>query len=220
MKANDLATLDSVLNAGDLLNGNLPLVKDTMTRLSNKSLPTISQLAMLDEDDWEQRIRSVDPDAASIPPVLPNETPAQRITRFAVALTQRFAGRYPTIAFAGGLAKATTTPFASRDELVSFLTANPTFSLHFTSIDSFLLTNKLQLSPAATADLKTAQRLHRVSPHYTSVEALVSAGHKSTTSCAASPPRRPHWPSPLRRPPRSCKACRPLSPRPSPRASS
>ncbi len=182
LPAADLATLDAVLTAGDLLSGYLPLVKDTMARLAAKSLPGISQLAMLDEADWVARIQSVDPDATSIPPMLPNETPADRITRLAKNLTHRFAGRYPTMAFAGGLAKATTTAFTTKTDLVSFITANPTFSLHFTSVDNYLLTNKLQLSATAMTELKTAQRLHRVSPHYASVEGLMSIGHKSAQS--------------------------------------
>jgi Resolvase, N terminal domain len=59
----DLTTLNTVLSAGELLTGNLPLVKDTLKRLADKSLASLKDLALLDEADWEARIRSVDPDA-------------------------------------------------------------------------------------------------------------------------------------------------------------
>ena len=124
----DLATLNTVLSAGELLTGNLPLVKDTLQQLSRGSLASLRDLALLDEADWEARISTVDPGATSIPQVLPGDTAADRIARFAKALAQRFAGRYPTTAFRGGLTKATASSFRTRAELVSFLGVNPTFN--------------------------------------------------------------------------------------------
>src|SRR5262249_34124850 len=119
----------------------------------------------------------------SIPQVLPNDTAQQRISRFAKALASRFASRYPTTAFAGGLAKSRTSSFAkSKNELVSFITTNPKFSLHKTNVDYFVSKNKVNISSIALTDLKTAQRLFRVSPHYATVEALKTAGHQSAQS--------------------------------------
>lgn len=183
LSAADLATLNTTLSVGELLTGNLPLVKDTLNRLSQKTLASMQDLALLDESDWAARITAVDPRAASIPQVLPDDTPQQRIARFAKALAGRFAGRYPTTAFAGGLSKAQSSAFAqTKEELVSFLTTNPTLSLKHTSIDHFIATNKATISAPALADLKTAQRLFRISPHHATVEALKSAGHQSAQS--------------------------------------
>jgi hypothetical protein len=178
----DLTTLQTTLSASQLLRGNVPLVKDTMQRIGDQTLGSVRDLALLDQGEWEARIAQVDPDAASIPPVLPDETVAQRIARFAKSLAQRFASRYPTTAFVGGLSKATTSSFKSKDELVRVLTANPTLSFRKTNIDQFIATNSLTISPPALKELKTAQRLHRVSPHYTSVEALNAAGYTSAQS--------------------------------------
>src|SRR6185437_15013896 len=50
------------------------------------------------------------------------------------------------------------------------------------NIDRFIATNNLKPSPALVAELKTAQRLHRVSPHYASIEALHAAGYTSAQS--------------------------------------
>jgi hypothetical protein len=183
LPAAELTSLNTTLSLGELLAGNLPLVKDSLSRITAGSLTGVQNLALLDVSDWEARITSVDPDASSIPPVLPNETPAQRITRFATALAQRFASRYPTTAFAGALSKATTSSFAkNKQEIVSFLTSNPKFTIKRTNLDQFISTNKLTVSAAALTDLKTAQRLHRISPHFTTVDAMKTAGYLSAQS--------------------------------------
>ena len=82
----DLAALDTVLSAGKLLNGHLPLVKDTMVRLSNKTLASLKDLALLNQSDWQARIRAVDPAQTAIPQAVPGDTPADRIAHFATAL--------------------------------------------------------------------------------------------------------------------------------------
>jgi len=183
LPAADLTTLNTALSLGELFAGNLPLIKDTLTRLTNNPLSSIPNLALLDESDWVARITAVDPNASSIPPVLPDETPQQRITRLAKALTERFGSRYPTTAFAGGLSRATTTSFANtKEELVNFLSNNSKFSFKTSNIDQFISTNKLTLTSDGLADLKTAQRLFRVSPHFTTIDAMHAAGLKSAQS--------------------------------------
>ena len=114
--------------------------------------------------------------------MLPGETADQRIARFAKALAQRFASRYPSTAFAGGLIKAQNSSFTTKDELVSTLLANPSLSLARTNVDQYVLKNKLSVSNAALTELKTAQRLYRLSPHYASIEALNGAGYTSAQS--------------------------------------
>ena len=178
----DRSALSMTLSAADLLGGNLPLIKDSLQRVAQGTLAAVPALALLDQNDWVARITSVDPGAASIPPVLPDETPEQRIARFAKTLVKRFASRYPTTAFVGGLTKAQTTSFTTKTELVSLLSANPKLNLLKHNVDQYVATNKLPVSPAALTELKTAQRLLRVSPHYTSVEALKAAGYASAQS--------------------------------------
>ncbi|HXT80553.1 MAG TPA: neuraminidase-like domain-containing protein [Acetobacteraceae bacterium] len=178
----DLAQLNTVLSAGELLTGNLLLVKDTLQRLQRGSLARLQDLALLDQADWEARIKALDPNAATIPQVLPNDTAADRIARFAKSLAYRFARRFPTTAFAGGLSKAATSSFKTKNDLVTFLTANPKLNIRRGNIDRFIATNNLKPSPALVAELKTAQRLHRVSPHYASIEALHAAGYTSAQS--------------------------------------
>ena len=178
----DLTNLNTTLSLGELLAGNIPLIKDTLTRLSQGTLANVQNLALLDESDWVTRITAVDPGATSLPTVLPGDSPQERITRFAKALTERFTSRYPTTAFAGGLSKAASSSFATKDELVSFLGSNPSFTFRQTNIDQFISANNITLSNDGLAGLKTAQRLFRISPHYATVDALNSAGYKSAQS--------------------------------------
>jgi hypothetical protein len=178
----DLDTLDTTLSLGELLTGNIPLISDTLSRLSGKTLASPQDLALLDENDWIARITDVDPDRKSIPSVTPGDTPEQRIAQFATSLAARFTDRYPTTAFVGGLSKAKTSAFRAKDEMVTFITSNPKFEFKTTSIDQYIVTNKTRLSSAAVADLKTAQRLFRISPSYSTVEAMKAAGHLSAQS--------------------------------------
>jgi hypothetical protein len=62
------------------------------------------------------------------------------------------------------------------------LTGNPKLNLRSTNIEQFVATNKLTIEPATLAELKTVQRLDRVSPHYATIEALHAAGYKSAQS--------------------------------------
>lgn len=174
-----LAVLNTALNVGELLGGNLVLVKETMQRLTQGTLASVQELALLDEADWVAKIKELDPQATTIPPVLVDDTPAQRIARFAKALAERFASRYLTTAFLGGLTRTTASSFAAKDELVSVLTANPKFNLRRTHVDKYIAKNKVQISAAALGAMKTLQRLSLLSPHYATVEALNAAGYQS-----------------------------------------
>jgi hypothetical protein len=174
-----LATLNTALNASELLGGNTLLVKDTMQRLSQGAIKGVRDLALLDENDWIARIGQLDPQAASIPPVLPGDTPEQRIARYAKALTERFASRYLTTAFAGALGKAGASAFEAKDELASVLIGHPQLDLRRTNIDHYVKQHDLRISPAALGSLKAMQRLALLSPHYATVEALKGAGYQS-----------------------------------------
>ena len=181
----DLDALSATLDTGELLTGNLPLVKDTLARLADGSLAGLSALAAFDQADWEARIREVDPQAETIPQVLPGDGPADRIARFALSLQGRFAARYPTAAFAGALAKADASPFRQREALGEFLTAHQAFNLRSTNVDQYLAANQVDLPAPAVAELKTAQRLHRVAPFPAHVDALLSAGYASAQAIYA-----------------------------------
>lgn len=184
LSAADLTVLNTTLSAGELLGGNLVLVKDTLSRLAQGTLSSLQNLALLDLSDWVTRITSLDPEATSIPPVLPNDTPELRIARFAKALAERFAGRYPTTAFVGGLSKPTTSSFdeQTKASLINFLSSNPTLNLKTGNIDKYVFTQKAAISATTLQAVKTVQRLLRISPHYTSVEALNAAGYQSAQS--------------------------------------
>jgi hypothetical protein len=182
LKPEDLAALKTALQLGDLLSGNLLLVKDTLARLSGKTLSSVQDLARLDQSDWVARLTALDPQATTIPAVLPNETPQQRIARFAKTLAKVFAGRYPTTAFLGGLAKAKTSSFKMKEDLTAFLGANPKFSFTRTNIDQYVGANQVTIKPEALKELKIAQRLFRISPRYAAVDALKSAGYASAQS--------------------------------------
>ena len=115
--------------------------------------------------------------------MLPEDEPQQRIARFAKALAGRFAGRYPTTALRGGLSNAQALGIRDIvEELVAVLGAHPQLDLKHSNIDGYISKNHIEISSGALVELKTAQRLLRVSPHYTSVEALKTHGFESAQS--------------------------------------
>ncbi|MHC5863229.1 hypothetical protein, partial [Nostoc sp.] len=79
----DFNTLNTVLTTGELMAGNIPLLKDTLQRLSQKIIPSLANLALLDQSDWEARIRLVDPNATSLPKLLPTSSAKDLIANFA-----------------------------------------------------------------------------------------------------------------------------------------
>ena len=182
VSAGDLTALQTTVSLAELLRGNLPVLTDTLARLAAGTLTGIEDLAKLSEADWVARITAVDPDATSIPPVLPDETAEQRIARVAKAWAARFTSRYPTIAFTGALSTAADSSFAAKDELAAFFAANPSFDLRATGIDQFLSDSRAAFSASALSDLKTAQRLFRLVPRYAAVDALHAAGYGSAQS--------------------------------------
>jgi hypothetical protein len=187
LSATDLAQLKTTLDAGDLLAGNVPLLTYAFAQLAAPSgaIKTLSDLARLNLADWKALLKQVDPTGQSIPPVVANQTLDQRVTYLAKTLVNRFASRFPTVAFAGGLAKATTSAFKTKAEIVTFLGANPGLDIARMHIDAFIADPANKVTPPSTpalVELKTAQRLLRVSPHYTSLEALMGAGYTSAQS--------------------------------------
>ena len=171
-----LVRLRLVLNLGDVLGGNMMAVKDTLRRIDDGEIKAPSELALMDEADWTARAREFDPEAQSIAQYIPGQNAEQRHLRYGKAVAGRLAKRYPTSAFAGALARAPTSSFAAKDEMVALIKANPGFNLARTRIDQFVANGKLAVSPEAVRDLKTAQRLHRILPEHRHVEALHGAG--------------------------------------------
>lgn len=178
----DLGKLADTLDAAASVRGSLPLVRSTLARLSDGSLPSVKHLARLGQADWVTLIKQVDPGAASLPRGLPGDTVEQRIAGFAGTLEDRLATQYPTMSFAGGLARATETPLTTRREMLAVLDAHPDLELTQMNVDAYVRANRVSVSPAALGELKLSQRLLRVSPRYEAVDALLRANHRSAQS--------------------------------------
>jgi hypothetical protein len=183
----DLATLRFTLGAGELLSGNLPLLQHAVAQRSAGSIKGAGDLARLDVAGWTTVLNQVDPSATSIPPVLPGETPQQRIARLATTLAYRFEKRFPTPALADRLANDSAPPLASSTDVNTFLTNNFSLELRDMHLDRFLRDYPTALNgigdPAATVnDLKRIQRVFRLFPSYDIVKPLLADGLDSAQS--------------------------------------
>jgi Tc toxin complex TcA C-terminal TcB-binding domain/Neuraminidase-like domain/Putative peptidoglycan binding domain/Salmonella virulence plasmid 28.1kDa A protein len=168
-----------VLRLGEQLAGNLIAIKDTLQRLDSGEIASVRHLSLMDLDDWSARMRTLDAPAETISQVVPGQTAEERIERYARAVVSRLARREPTLAFVGALDKAKASSFTTKDEIVAFIKANPNFDFKNTHIDRFVAAGKLSMTPVGLAELKIAQRLHRIALGYKGVEALHTAGLKS-----------------------------------------
>jgi hypothetical protein len=168
-----------VLRLGEQLAGNLIAIKDTLQRLDSGEIASVRHLSLMDVDDWSARMRALDAPAETISQVVPGQTAEERIGRYARAVVSRLARREPTLAFAGALDKAKASSFTTKGEMAAFIKTNPKFDFKKTHIDRFVAAGKLSMTPEGIAELKIAQRLHRIALGYKGVEALHTAGLKS-----------------------------------------
>ena len=177
-----LATLRFTLSAGSLLSGNVPLVQHYASERVAGRIKSTLELAKLDAGAWTALFAQVDPQAASIPPVLPNETPQQRIARFSRTLQFRFEKRFPTPALLGRIQADAGAPLAARDDVIKVLQNAPSLELRDARLDSFLAQHPEALTgvsdanrPQAIADLKRMQRIVKLLPSYDAVQPLLKA---------------------------------------------
>lgn len=176
--------IKTTLTAGELLSGHLPLIDSVLGDVAGQRVSGLRDLAKLDKGGWARRLREVDPDAAQIKPMLPDETPDQRIVRFGAILEARFESRFPTAAFAARLDRAPTEGSAipERRAMAGFLQEHAALDLARMSIDRYVVENKVEVSAPTLDALKMTQRLFRLAPRYAAVEAMAKGGFASAQS--------------------------------------
>ncbi|XHF27391.1 neuraminidase-like domain-containing protein [Corallococcus exercitus] len=174
--------LRATTQAGMMLGGHLPLTAHVLAELDERKTSDLRALARLDREDWAQRLRKVDRDAAHIRPVFEEESAEERIQRIANRLEATFTRRFETVAFSARLRKARSSRVPARSELVDFLDAHPGFNLRRMHVDRFLRDKQAGLTEDTVHALKRVQRLFKLAPRHESVEALAAAGYGSAQS--------------------------------------
>jgi receptor-binding and translocation channel-forming TcA subunit of Tc toxin/ABC toxin-like protein/neuraminidase-like protein len=147
-------------------------------------VPTLRDLARWTEGDWTAFIGQVGQQnkIVAVPPVIPGDGDAARTANYATTLARVLADAFPTTAFSGRIARDRRPPFKAPGDVRAFLDANPDFDFArhpvYTLLDKsspFTLTGVTNQA-AFLADMKSAQRLFKLSPDYAHVRALMADG--------------------------------------------
>jgi hypothetical protein len=117
------------------------------------------------------------------------------IAQLARLLARRFEERYPTAALAGRLAKDHgELPLGATTGVQRFLDGAPAFCVRHTHIDRFVKDMGMNVLAASedkaqvVSDLKTLQRVYKLTPRFAHVQAMLVAGHHSAYAIYATGP--------------------------------
>jgi hypothetical protein len=179
-KFNDqqVAAIAATLVINDLSLGDPKLLVELRKNIPDPS--KAPSLARMSQDDW---LAAMDRSGTTAPDFVAGDDPQTKRSNYAALLAKRAALTYPTAAFAGNLARDIGTKAGSAvpgaRQLQAFLDAHPDFELATTSIENYIK-RKAQpefFNAAQNGDLlvslKTAQRVFKLAPNYTTTNTLL-----------------------------------------------
>jgi len=103
------------------------------------------------------------------------------ISLHASSLVRKMEKSYPTTAFSAQLTRAKTSVLKNHKDIAAFLTQHDDFDLQHSNIDLFMKNKKLA-KKSIIQELKTVQRIFKLSPHYGKTTALLSKNIHSAQS--------------------------------------
>ena len=98
----------------------------------------------------------------------------QTISTLSSAIVRNFEKEFPTVAFAAQLEREDKALFRNQEKMVSFFSKHEDFDLQTHNIDRYLAENKVSQKDAAAIgdELKSVQRVFKLVPNYSQVNAL------------------------------------------------
>lgn len=161
----------------NIVTGNQPELTNQLFKAQERDeeLKDIRGFAKFDQADWKEKIKEAG--VADFPQWVSGNTPEEKTENYAVSLEQLHKQLYPTAFFAKRLLKDNQSSFLSKQELDTFFSKNPEFDLKTTRLQKqFEVSdfNGISDAEALKKDLKTLNRLHKVTDEYEAVRALHS----------------------------------------------
>ncbi|MCL2799555.1 MAG: neuraminidase-like domain-containing protein [Endomicrobia bacterium] len=147
--------------------------KITLSRKIEKA-EDIKKLARLNKSEWMKELSNVSPDIKE-----------EQLSGYASSLARRMEMEFPTVAFAAQLERAKTPVLKNQEKIVSFLNKHDDFDLTRDNVDLYLKDKKVENQEAINEELKSVQRVFRLTPNYSKTMALREENIKSSQSILA-----------------------------------
>ncbi len=166
---------------GALTRNHIPLVGELAGRFQSGALKSKRELAKYSRADWKAVLQSKGPDGkpVGVPSNIDGETADAKMDEFAAILDRQFERTYPTASFAAKLGRAERSPVPATKDVARFLDNNPEFLLDRHRVEHYFAEHKdalagVQDREALTAGLKAVQRVFKLNPTHTAVDALLA----------------------------------------------
>ena len=171
------ANLQYTLQLGTLAGGYVPMVAELQAKSANGEIPSVQDLVGLPAQDWLALVEKT-----GTPANTPGETPAEQVRNYAKSLQQTLERAFPTQTIVEGL--RLTQP---ESDLIKFFdnsldfafTSNVDRYLHDHADTAFVGVSDV---PALTKQIKSMQRLYRLTPdvgRFGAITTLSTAGLNS-----------------------------------------
>ena len=186
--AEKVTNIQKVLKLGAITGNQPEMVQKLAGQIGVKTkFRNIKALARLEQNDWEETIKSVSQDAKKlcIPDTIGGENDPERISNYAATIVRILQDAFPTEAFVGGLERDGNpqSPFMEiRDDMKNFFGNNPDFDFrkHPTytlkrKSTSFNL-NNVENEDGLVNTLQAIGRVFNYTPKYQAISALLADG--------------------------------------------
>ncbi|GLY94446.1 neuraminidase-like domain-containing protein [Actinoplanes sp. NBRC 103695] len=178
-----------VVELGALTRNHVPLVGLLAPRITGGELSR-RDLARYSADDWLGVFATPGPDGqpVGVPDNIDGDTPEQRQATFASILGQQFERAYPTAVLAAKINRSEARAPQLTARVARFLDTHPDLHLDRVRIDQYLAGRRAaneatgddtDTDDALLTELSTVQRVFKLSPTFTGVDAMLTKGIES-----------------------------------------
>lgn len=175
-----VADFANTVEIGNATKNHLPTLQFFKSKIvANSQFKTASSFAKLNENEIAGLINE---NGKQVPDNIPGDTPAQRVAAYAAAIKKRLDVLFPAVSMVaeikrGGNGANTLTNIS---DVETFLDANPELNFRQENIDKYLADKNITLNEKTLNDVKTVQRVYKLTAHPESGAALVDAGMHSS----------------------------------------
>jgi hypothetical protein len=187
LTAQEASTIERTLSIGAFVKNFTPLMQNLLQGFTAGTYQDLPDLARLSLQDWENMVT-----AAGTPPSIDGTGTASPAQVFASVVYARITRAYPTAALTSRIASAKLVPQDQQQPLVQFFTNNASLELVKNNIPVYLASQGAKAftridqgaQAAVVANVRSLQRVLRVSPDPDVAQTLIDLGLTSATQIA------------------------------------